>query len=67
MSRALSALVARHESLRTTFESVEGRGVQVVHPPAAVALPVLDFVGVGCGGAGAEMERVLVARGGAGV
>ena len=30
---ALSALVARHESLRTTFDGVDGRGVQLVHPP----------------------------------
>ncbi|MEV7872762.1 condensation domain-containing protein, partial [Streptomyces sp. NPDC088124] len=28
---AVVGLVARHESLRTTFDSVDGRGVQVVH------------------------------------
>ncbi|MFF4674104.1 amino acid adenylation domain-containing protein, partial [Streptomyces sp. NPDC001279] len=28
---ALAALVARHEALRTTFDEVDGRGVQVVH------------------------------------
>ncbi|MFD4668658.1 non-ribosomal peptide synthase/polyketide synthase [Lentzea sp. NPDC058450] len=39
---ALTALVARHESLRTTFDTVDGRGVQVVHPPYEVDLPVLD-------------------------
>ncbi|MFD5186418.1 amino acid adenylation domain-containing protein, partial [Streptomyces sp. NPDC058372] len=31
---AFTALVARHEALRTTFDSVEGRGVQVVHEAA---------------------------------
>ncbi|WP_274562737.1 non-ribosomal peptide synthase/polyketide synthase [Streptomyces spiramyceticus] len=39
---ALDALVARHESLRTTFDTVDGQGVQVIHPPALVDLPVVD-------------------------
>ncbi|MCX4863850.1 non-ribosomal peptide synthase/polyketide synthase [Streptomyces sp. NBC_00825] len=39
---ALRSLVARHESLRTTFDTVDGQGVQVIHPPAPVDLPVLD-------------------------
>ncbi|WP_275670170.1 condensation domain-containing protein, partial [Streptomyces sp. L-9-10] len=29
---ALAGLVDRHEALRTTFDSVDGRGVQIVHP-----------------------------------
>ncbi|MEY9927497.1 amino acid adenylation domain-containing protein/non-ribosomal peptide synthase protein (TIGR01720 family) [Catenulispora sp. GP43] len=33
LGAALSALVTRHESLRTTFDSVDGHGVQLVHPP----------------------------------
>ncbi|RKT55884.1 non-ribosomal peptide synthase/polyketide synthase [Saccharothrix australiensis] len=42
LRRALSALVARHESLRTTFPAVDGLPTQVVHPPHEVALPVVD-------------------------
>ncbi len=42
---ALTALVARHESLRTTFEDVDGRGVQVVRPPYEVELPLTDLSG----------------------
>ena len=41
LNRAMSALVARHESLRTTFQTVDGRGVQVVHPPTPVEIPVV--------------------------
>src|SRR5262249_4574959 len=40
---AFTALVARHESLRTTFEERDGRGVQVIHPAREVELPVLDL------------------------
>ncbi|MFE2945413.1 condensation domain-containing protein, partial [Streptomyces sp. NPDC059255] len=31
LQTAIAGLVARHEALRTTFDSVAGRGVQVVH------------------------------------
>ncbi|HEX3527654.1 MAG TPA: amino acid adenylation domain-containing protein [Thermoanaerobaculia bacterium] len=43
MQRTLSELVRRHEILRTTFPEVDGRPVQVVHPPFAVALPLIDL------------------------
>ncbi|MDQ4011666.1 MAG: amino acid adenylation domain-containing protein, partial [Actinomycetota bacterium] len=46
LNSALSGLVARHESMRTTFHSVDGRGVQVVHPPDRVDVPVLDLSGL---------------------
>ncbi|SDM61245.1 non-ribosomal peptide synthase/polyketide synthase [Allokutzneria albata] len=42
LSRAMSRLVTRHESLRTTFEAVDGRGVQRIHPPEPVRIPVID-------------------------
>ncbi|HEX9314785.1 MAG TPA: amino acid adenylation domain-containing protein, partial [Actinomycetota bacterium] len=33
LKAAFTSLVARHESLRTTFGSIDGRGVQEVHEP----------------------------------
>ncbi|WP_158885988.1 non-ribosomal peptide synthetase [Amycolatopsis anabasis] len=42
LRRALDALVARHESLRTTFDSADGRGRQRIHPPAPVDLRTID-------------------------
>ncbi len=43
LGRALAELVRRHEVLRTTFASVEGRPIQVIHDQVAVALPLSDL------------------------
>ncbi|MET0395681.1 MAG: amino acid adenylation domain-containing protein, partial [Longimicrobiaceae bacterium] len=43
LQTSLDALVARHETLRTTFAEHQGGPVQVVHPPAPVALRELDL------------------------
>src|SRR5262249_6306353 len=42
---ALTGLVARHEALRTTFESTDGQPYLVIHPPYQVQLPVTDLSG----------------------
>ncbi|MCA1682213.1 MAG: condensation domain-containing protein, partial [Actinobacteria bacterium] len=59
LARALTGLVARHESLRTTFESVDGRGIQVIHPPCDVELPVLDLSGLAEDERRSELDRML--------
>ncbi|MDC0683710.1 non-ribosomal peptide synthetase [Sorangium atrum] len=43
LEKAVTALAARHEALRTSFPSVEGRPVQRIAPPAPVALPREDM------------------------
>ncbi|TSC19086.1 condensation domain-containing protein, partial [Corallococcus sp. Z5C101001] len=43
LRRAFEALVARHESLRTTFREHEGQIIQHVHMPDAWTLPLLDL------------------------
>ncbi|HEX2202458.1 MAG TPA: amino acid adenylation domain-containing protein [Longimicrobium sp.] len=43
LERALGEIVRRHEPLRTTFDTVDGKPVQVVHPADAFALPVEDL------------------------
>jgi thioesterase domain-containing protein len=40
---ALTELVRRHESLRTTFEVVDGQLAQVIHSPLEVPLPTEDL------------------------
>jgi non-ribosomal peptide synthetase component F/aryl carrier-like protein len=57
LARALDAIVQRHETLRTTFSLEGGRPLQVIHPPATQALPVIDLTGH----VGPERERTAIA------
>ncbi len=41
--QSLQGLIARHESLRTTFVSVDGQVRQVIAPPSAPPLSVVDL------------------------
>ncbi|MGQ0717555.1 MAG: amino acid adenylation domain-containing protein, partial [Pseudonocardiales bacterium] len=50
---ALAGLVGRHESLRTTFETVDGHGVARVAPRGEIPLDVVDLSGT----AGAQPEN----------
>jgi len=43
LERALDALRARHEALRTVFAERADGPVQVIHPPSPVHLPLLDL------------------------
>jgi amino acid adenylation domain-containing protein len=58
LAAALDAVVARHESLRTSFADVDGEPAVVIHQPAPLALEHIDL----SGGADAEdRARRLVA------
>jgi amino acid adenylation domain-containing protein len=43
LASVLAAVVARHESLRTTFDAQEGAPVQVIAPPGPVRMPCVDL------------------------
>ncbi len=42
----LEEIVRRHQALRTTFDTVDGRSVQRISPPEPLPLPVLDLSGL---------------------
>jgi amino acid adenylation domain-containing protein len=46
LARCLSEIARRHESMRTHFELRGGDPVQVISPPAAFALPLIDLSGL---------------------
>ncbi|WP_221361227.1 non-ribosomal peptide synthetase [Streptomyces beigongshangae] len=59
---ALDALVARHEPLRTTFDTVDGTGVQIVGPPFAVPVEPVDLTGLPEAERPAAADRLLRAE-----
>jgi hypothetical protein len=43
LKQSLNEIVRRHEALRTTFSSIEGKPVQVIHPELTLTLTVKDL------------------------
>jgi thioesterase domain-containing protein len=43
LERSFDEVVRRHDILRTTISTVDGRPTQVIHPPGTFALPVVDL------------------------
>ncbi|MGH3897857.1 MAG: condensation domain-containing protein, partial [Pseudonocardiaceae bacterium] len=59
---ALTAIVDRHEILRTTFASGADGGVQIVHPPVPVVLPLVDLSELTEAERTAELDNRLLAQ-----
>nr|UNF16781.1 DsaG [Streptomyces scopuliridis] len=62
LSAALSALVVRHESLRTTFDAVDGRAVQLIGDPYEVPVPVAEPTATDPGERERELQATLAAQ-----
>ena len=56
---AFDGVVARHESLRTTFAEIDGRPMQVVAGSRPFQLPIVDLSGSTEAGREAEAQRVI--------
>ncbi len=63
LALALSAIQARHEPLRTTFESREGKARQVIHAPRPLPLPLLDLTAVAEAAQDAAVARTVQEEG----
>ncbi len=59
LRQALDGIVARHESLRTSFPVVQGRPAQVVAPSLNLALPIIDLGGLAESQREAEALRLV--------
>ncbi len=46
LERSLSMLIQRHETLRTTFATMDGQPVQIIAPHRSASLPVIDLAGL---------------------
>ncbi|BCL80823.1 non-ribosomal peptide synthetase [Ktedonobacteria bacterium brp13] len=46
LERSFTAMIERHETLRTTFQEKNGQPVQVISPPHAFYLPLVDLSGL---------------------
>ena len=62
LGAALDGVVARHESLRTSFANVDGAPVAVVHPAGPVPVERLDLTGLAAGERGDEARRLVGER-----
>ena len=59
LERAVSEIVRRHESLRTSFPTVGGQPVQSIAPPRLTALDVIDLSGSGEKERGDQLTRLI--------
>lgn len=57
--QSLNEVVRRHESLRTTFETVEGQPSQVIHPSLTLSLPIVDLSGLLVDQQQKEIQRLV--------
>jgi len=62
LERALNEIVARHESLRTTFGRVDGRPTQSIAPVLTITLPVVDLRYLSVPERAAEVRRRVTAE-----
>jgi aspartate racemase len=58
LAASLRAVAARHEVLRTTFMAEAEAPVQVIHPPRAVPLPLIDLTGLPRAARATEAQRL---------
>ncbi|MEP7126667.1 MAG: amino acid adenylation domain-containing protein, partial [Byssovorax sp.] len=62
LARVLAEIVRRHEVLRTTFATVDGRSLQVVHDHAELPLPITDLSAISPADRDETVRRAIAAE-----
>ncbi|MEO7329884.1 MAG: amino acid adenylation domain-containing protein, partial [Minicystis sp.] len=62
MEQALREITRRHEVLRTTFATVDGKPSQIIHEEVALRLPVLDLAALPASERAAAVQREAAAE-----
>jgi amino acid adenylation domain-containing protein len=62
LRRAFQEIVHRHESLRTSFATVDGRGIQRIAPFLRLPVPLVDLASLQAPGREAELLRAAAAE-----
>jgi amino acid adenylation domain-containing protein len=60
LGRSLTEIVRRHESLRTTFETVDGQALQKINPSRDFDLPLIDLQSLAEDERRAESQRLVI-------
>src|ERR1700694_2949709 len=58
LEQTIHAIIARHESLRTTFKSIDGTPAQVITESAPAEMPLTDLTNLPESERGAEARRL---------
>ena len=56
LEKSINEIVRRHEVLRTSFPTIEGKPLQQIHPCLSVNLPVIDVRGL----PEAEVQQIII-------
>ncbi|NEO42625.1 MAG: amino acid adenylation domain-containing protein [Moorea sp. SIOASIH] len=59
LQKSLNQIIARHETLRTTFSEINGTPVQIIQPPFELELPKKDLSGLTPSEATTKLQQLL--------
>ncbi len=60
LEQSLSELIRRHEILRTTFPTVDGKPIQLIAPPTPLTLPIHDLQGLSSEEQTDQIRRIAI-------
>ncbi len=59
LQHSLNEIAARHETLRTTFRTIDGQTVQRIAPSGAIAMPLVDLTGLDAPDQHAQVQQLI--------